>query len=76
MYYRYAPTELIRRRDRPEELGNIFACSVVISRSRNDNIYIRCKGQIWSSPARHEGVWVELSWSLAPFILNHDTRWS
>ena len=45
MYNRYAPTELILRRDKPEELGNIFACSVVISRSCNDNIYIRRKGQ-------------------------------
>jgi hypothetical protein len=45
VYNRYAPTELILRRGRPEELGNISACSVVISRLRNDNIYIKCKGQ-------------------------------
>ena len=45
VYNRCAPTELIIRRDRPEDLGNIFASSVVISRLRNDNICIKCKGQ-------------------------------
>jgi hypothetical protein len=35
---------LIRRWDKPEELGNILAYYVVISLSRNDYIFMKCKG--------------------------------